>query len=148
MGAIPASFLPLRELWPERVYTLPDHARYPARLNSTEELIDRQVESGHGDRLAILYEDQRVTYLELQAAASRLGSALRALGVEEEDRVLLRASSIPPARAHRVLLGPDRRLQVAAGGCVRPAMPRAPGPAGPGTGKLLRRVLREQAERI
>jgi hypothetical protein len=29
-----------------------------------------------------------------------------------------------------------------------PQLPRAPGPAGPGTGKLLRRVLREQAERV
>jgi len=29
-----------------------------------------------------------------------------------------------------------------------PQLPRAPGPARPGTGKLLRRVLREQAERI
>jgi acyl-coenzyme A synthetase/AMP-(fatty) acid ligase len=28
-----------------------------------------------------------------------------------------------------------------------PQLPRAPGPAGPGTGKLLRRVLREQAAR-
>jgi len=28
-----------------------------------------------------------------------------------------------------------------------PHLPRAPGPAGPGTGKLLRRVLRQQAER-
>jgi len=28
-----------------------------------------------------------------------------------------------------------------------PQLPRAPGPAGPGTGKLLRRVLREQAGR-
>ena len=82
MGAISASFLPPRELWPDRVYTLPEHARYAARLNSTEELIDRQVEAGHGDRVALLYEDQRTTYRELQAATSRLGSALRALGVE------------------------------------------------------------------
>ena len=109
MGAISASFLPPRELWPDRVYTLPEHARYAARLNSTEELIDRQVEAGHGDRVALLYEDQRTTYRELQAAASRLGSALRALGVEE-DRVLLRAPSIPPAL-----------LQVAAGRRVRAA---------------------------
>jgi 2-aminobenzoate-CoA ligase len=104
MGAIPASFLPPRELWPDRVYTLPEHGRYPARLNSTEELIDRPVEAGHRDRVALRCEDQRTTYRELRAAASRLGSALRAL-------------------------------------------PRAPGPAGPGAGKLLRRVLREQAER-
>ena len=110
MGAVSASFLPPREPWPDRVYTLPEHAHYPARLNSTEELIDRQVEAGHGDRVALLYEDQRTTYRELQAAASRLGSALRALGVEEEDRVLLRAPSIPPAL-----------LQVAAGRRVRAA---------------------------
>jgi 2-aminobenzoate-CoA ligase len=62
MSAIPTSFLPPRALWPERLYTLPEHARYPERLNSTEELIDRHVEAGHGDRAAILYEDQRITY--------------------------------------------------------------------------------------
>jgi DNA-binding SARP family transcriptional activator len=41
MGTIPSSFLPPRALWPERVYTLPEHASYPARLNSTEVLIDQ-----------------------------------------------------------------------------------------------------------
>ena len=97
MGTIPSSFLPPRALWPERVYTLPEHASYPARLNSTEELIDRHVEAGHGDRVAILYEDQQITYRQLQGSVSRLGSALRALGIGEEDRVLLRAPSIPPA---------------------------------------------------
>jgi 2-aminobenzoate-CoA ligase len=97
MSAIPASFLPPRAAWPERIYTLPEHATYPARLNSTEELIDRHVEAGHGDRAAILYEDQRITYHQLLGSVSRLGSALRGLGLEEEDRVLLRAPSIPPA---------------------------------------------------
>jgi 2-aminobenzoate-CoA ligase len=97
MGTIPSSFLPPRPLWSERIYTLPEHRGYPARLNSTEELIDRHVEAGHGDRVAILYEDQRITYRQLQASVGRLGSALRALGIGEEDRVLLRAPSIPPA---------------------------------------------------
>jgi 2-aminobenzoate-CoA ligase len=97
MATIPPSFLPPRALWPERIYALPEHARYPARLNSTEELIDRHVEAGHGDRVAILYEDQRITYRQLQASVGRLGSALRALGIGEEDRVMLRAPSIPPA---------------------------------------------------
>jgi 2-aminobenzoate-CoA ligase len=97
MATIPPSFLPPRALWPERIYALPEHARYPARLNSTEELIDRHVEAGHGDRVAILYEDQRITYRQLQGSVGRLGSALRALGIGEEDRVMLRAPSIPPA---------------------------------------------------
>jgi 2-aminobenzoate-CoA ligase len=97
MAPIPAQYLPPRELWPARVHALPEHAAYPQRLNSTEELIDRHVDAGRGDRVAVLYEDQRLTYRQLQAAVSRVGSALRALGIEEEDRVLLRAPSIPPA---------------------------------------------------
>ncbi len=97
MATIPSSFLPPRAFWPERIYTLPEHAGYPARLNSTEELIDRHVEAGHGDRAAILYEDQRITYRQLQGSVGRLGSALRTLGIGEEDRVLLRSPSIPPA---------------------------------------------------
>lgn len=97
MSSIPASYLPPRELWPERIYTLPEHAAYPQRLNPAEELIDRHLEAGQGDRVAILYEDQRITYRQLQASVSKLGSALRGLGIEEEDRVLLRSPSIPPA---------------------------------------------------
>ncbi len=97
MGQIPAAYLPPRELWPERIYTLPEHRSYPQRLNSTEELVDRHVADGRGDRVAILYEDQKLTYRQLQGSIDRLGSALRGLGIEEEDRVLLRAPSIPPA---------------------------------------------------
>jgi 2-aminobenzoate-CoA ligase len=97
MGAIPAGYLPPRELWPSRIYTLPEHRSYPQQMNSTEELVDRHVEEGRGDRVAILYEDQRITYRQLQASVNKLGSALRALGIEEEDRVLLRSPSIPPA---------------------------------------------------
>jgi 2-aminobenzoate-CoA ligase len=97
MGKIPPSYLPARSLWPERVYTLPEHRSYPQRLNSTEELVDRHVAEGRGDRTALLFEDQRITYAQLQASVNKLGSALRALGIGEEDRVLLRAPSIPPA---------------------------------------------------
>lgn len=97
MGKIPASYLPPRELWPSRIYSLPEHGSYPPQLNSTEELVDRHVEEGRGDRVAILFEDQRITYRQLQASVNKLGSALRGLGIEEEDRVLLRSPSIPPA---------------------------------------------------
>ena len=97
MGRIPAHYLPPKELWPERIYTLPEHKAYPQRLNSTEELVDRQIETGRGDKVAILFEDQRITYKQLQASVNKLGSGLKGLGIEEEDRVLLRCPSIPPA---------------------------------------------------
>jgi len=97
MSPIPAGFLPSKELWPRRIYTLPEHREYPQRLNSTEELVDRQVAEGRGDRPAILFDDQKISYRALQASVNKLGNALRALGIGEEDRVLLRAPSVPPA---------------------------------------------------
>ncbi|HEX2091567.1 MAG TPA: hypothetical protein VHG28_04160, partial [Longimicrobiaceae bacterium] len=46
--------LPPRELWPVMDYSgLPELA-YPPRLNCAVELLDRAVESGHGDRVAVL----------------------------------------------------------------------------------------------
>src|SRR3989304_4765843 len=96
MGKIPAEYLPPKELWPQRIYSLPEHKGYPQKLNSTEELVDRHVEAGRGDRVAILFEDQKITYKVLQASVNKLGSALKGLGIQEEDRVLLRSPSIPP----------------------------------------------------
>ncbi|MBI4609231.1 MAG: acyl-CoA synthetase [Candidatus Rokubacteria bacterium] len=97
MGKILADYLPPKELWPQRIYTLPEHKAYPQRFNATEELVDRHVETGRGDRVAILFEDQKITYRQLQSSANKLGSALKALGIGEADRVLLRSPSIPPA---------------------------------------------------
>src|SRR3989304_3749983 len=97
MGRIPADYLPAKGLWPQRIYSLPEHKGYPQKLNSTEELVDRHVAAGGGDRVAILFEDQKITYKALQASVNTPGSALKGLGIEEEDRVLLRSPSIPPA---------------------------------------------------
>lgn len=89
--------LPPRELWPTRTYTLPEFAAYPDRFNPTEELLDKQVEAGRGDRTAVLFEEQRITYAQLLAQADKLGNALRELGVKEGDRVMLRIPNTPPA---------------------------------------------------
>ncbi len=94
-----ADYLPPRELWPTRIYTLPEFAAYPDRFNPTEELLDKAVSSGRGERAAILFEDQRISYAQLLAQANKLGNALRELGVGEGDRVLLRTPTIPPAIA-------------------------------------------------
>ncbi len=91
------SFLPPREFWPQRIYTLPEFASYPDRLNPAEELLDKQVAAGRGDRPAILFEDQRISYAQLLAQSNKLASALRSLGVVEGDRVILRTPNIPPA---------------------------------------------------
>ncbi len=97
MGKIPEGYLPPRELWPTQVYKLPEYQAYPQKFNSTEELIDKQVAGGKGDRPAILFEDRKIPYKALLGMVNKLGSSLKALGIEEADRVALRAPNIPPA---------------------------------------------------
>ncbi len=97
MGRISAEYLPPKELWPTRIYNLPEHQTYPQRLNSTEELLDKQVAAGKGDRIAIYFEDKKIPYKAVLASVNKLGSALKRLGIEEADRVMLRLPNIPPA---------------------------------------------------
>jgi 2-aminobenzoate-CoA ligase len=92
-----AEYLPPRELWPTRVYTLPEFQTYAERFNPTEELLGKPVAAGRGDRTAVLFEDQKLTYGQLLTHANKFASSLRELGVEEGDRVILRAPNIPPA---------------------------------------------------
>ncbi len=92
-----ADYLPPRELWPTRIYNLPEFASYRPRFNPTEELLDNAVAAGRGERIALLFEDQRITYAQLLGQANKLGNALRELGIGEGDRVLLRSPTIPPA---------------------------------------------------
>jgi len=97
MGSIPANYLPPSELCPQRIYTLPEFKEIPHRLNSTEELLDKIVAGGKGDRVALYFEDKRMPYKALLAQVNKLGSALKKLGIEVADRVALRLPNIPPA---------------------------------------------------
>jgi 2-aminobenzoate-CoA ligase len=89
-----AEGLPPRSLWPERIYTLPEH-RYPVRLNVARELLDVHAEGGRGGRPAIHFEDQVLTYAELQKRVNRLANGLRAAGIDRGDRVLMRLPNCP-----------------------------------------------------
>ena len=92
-----AEYLPPREFWPKRIYTLPEFATYAQRFNPTEELLGKAVAAGRGERTAVLFEDQRITYSQLLTQANKFANALRDLGVKEGDRIVLRTPNIPPA---------------------------------------------------
>jgi benzoate-CoA ligase family protein len=62
---------------------------FPERFNMAWYFLDRNVEEGRGGKACLFWRDQAFTYREVQARANRLGNALRALGVNVEDRVLL-----------------------------------------------------------
>src|SRR3989475_397189 len=62
---------------------------FPERFNMAWYYLDRNVEEGRGDKRCLFWRDEAYTYREVQARANRFGNALRALGVDVEDRVLL-----------------------------------------------------------
>jgi benzoate-CoA ligase family protein len=63
----------------------------PETLNLAAWFLDRNLEEGRGDRIA-LYADRPVSYAELARLANRVGNVLLDLGVRPEDRVLLALS--------------------------------------------------------
>ncbi len=70
------------------------HEDIPQELNLASWFLDRNVEEGRGERVA-LYGDPTVTYRELAALTNRAGNVLLDLGVRPEDRVLLALSDGP-----------------------------------------------------
>ncbi|MFI9810586.1 acetate--CoA ligase [Saccharothrix variisporea] len=72
------------------------------KLNVAYNCVDRHVESGHGDQVAIHWEgepgDSRaITYAELQREVSKAANALTELGVGAEDRVAIYMPMVPEA---------------------------------------------------
>lgn len=73
-------------------------------LNVAYNCLDRHVEAGNGDRVALLWEgepgdERRVTYAELTDEVKRLANVLEGLGIGEGDRVAIYMPMIPEAIA-------------------------------------------------
>ncbi len=72
--------------------------------NACYNCVDRHVEAGHGDRVALIFEPDEpseearpITYAEVQDAVARLANVLKAHGVKKGDRVTLYLPMIPEA---------------------------------------------------
>ena len=61
----------------------------PEPFNLAAWLVDRNLEEGRGDNVAIECGDECATYRQLSERVNRLGNALRSLDVRIEERVLL-----------------------------------------------------------
>jgi 2-aminobenzoate-CoA ligase len=91
-----ADHLPPRELWPVRDWSGIPELSYPLRLNCTAELLDRAVERGDGDRVALRSPTEQWTYRELLERANRIAHVLvDDLGLVPGNRVLLRGPNTP-----------------------------------------------------
>ena len=74
-----------------------------AELNTCENALDRHVEAGHGERLALIHDSavtgkvQRFTYTALRDEVARFAGVLRSLGVAAGDRVVIYLPMVPEA---------------------------------------------------
>ncbi len=86
--------LPPRELWPDLLVEPGSVFDYPARLNCAVELLDRQVEAGHGERPLVHTAEGAWTYRRFQQTANRIAHVLvDDLGLVPGNRVLLRGTN-------------------------------------------------------
>ena len=74
-----------------------------AKVNTCYNAVDRHVENGRGDQVAIIHDSpitgsiSKITYSELQKRVASLAGALRAKGVEKGDRVIIYMPMVPEA---------------------------------------------------
>ena len=72
------------------------------KLNATYNAVDRHVEAGNGDRVALLFEGEpgdtrTITYADLKREVSKAANTLESLGVRTGDRVAIYLPMIPEA---------------------------------------------------
>jgi len=74
-----------------------------AEVNTCWNAVDRHVEAGRGDQVAILHDSpmtgtvRKITYRELRDRVALLAGALRAKGVQKGDRVIIYMPMVPEA---------------------------------------------------
>lgn len=73
------------------------------QVNGCWNAVDRHVEAGNGDRIAIIHDSpvtnsvHKITYGELKDRVASLAGALRAKGIEKGDRVIIYMPMVPEA---------------------------------------------------
>src|SRR5260370_7011055 len=62
---------------------------FPAQFNMADYFLYHNLEDGRENKVCLYFKDQTYTYGDAARMSNRVGNALRACGVEIEDRVLI-----------------------------------------------------------
>src|SRR5436190_4643816 len=62
---------------------------FPERFNMADYFLYHNLDEGREDKVCLYFEDRSLTYGDVATLSNKTGNALRSLGVEIEDRVLM-----------------------------------------------------------
>lgn len=90
---IPKEYWPSEDAWPS-VNPI-RYVKWTEEFNLASYLIERNIQKGKGQKIAIIFEEKSFTYEELSRLTNKLGSSLRKLGIKSGDRVAIRLGNVP-----------------------------------------------------
>jgi len=67
----------------------------PEKINLASYYLDGNLVQGKGDKIALYFRDETISYSQIARFTNKAGNALKGLGVEVEDRVLISLSDSP-----------------------------------------------------
>jgi acetyl-CoA synthetase len=88
--------------WKKVLEWTPPYAKWfvGGKLNASYNCLDRHVENGNGDKIAICFEgepgdQQKITYKQMLEVVCRFSNGLKSLGIKKGDRVAIYMPMIP-----------------------------------------------------
>ncbi|RLI81806.1 acetyl-CoA synthetase [Archaeoglobales archaeon] len=90
-----------KETWPEIIIPdeILDYIGERKELNLAEEILDKNIKEGRSRRVAVYFEDRRVTFRDLYRLSNRIANYLVSIGIKNYDRVGFRIRNMPEAIA-------------------------------------------------
>ena len=65
------------------------HLNLPEKFNAADYFVDRNIREGRADKIAVICQDRKKTYGEIQEGMNQVGNGLKSLGIQMENRVAL-----------------------------------------------------------
>ena len=72
------------------IKTWPKYREIPDSLNIVSEVLDKNINQGHGPKIAFKYHEGSISYQDLNAKVTSLSAGLKSIGIKKTNHVLIR----------------------------------------------------------